>query len=200
MEKEVRELILSGIPFIFPTETVLGVGVVWKYGLDQLYQLKKRERGKPISLHLTMDIDWEKFIVVEKKWLCERIKKLLPGPYTFIFAKNPGKLPDSLFPFEKVGLRFPKNKYFAHIIESLHEPVWGTSVNLSGERDSLTLEDIPTEIKEKVLILENIDYKVEAGEPSTVVDLSQWPHKNKMVLRKGAGDLNKLWEALGDEV
>ena len=49
--EQAKEVLLQGGPVLFPTDTVYGVGVAVNFAQspEVLYQLKERDRGKPIA-------------------------------------------------------------------------------------------------------------------------------------------------------
>ncbi|MCK5687511.1 threonylcarbamoyl-AMP synthase [bacterium] len=185
IKNEDIEKIKNGDIFIFPTETVLGLGVIYGTDTRKIYELKGRDFKKPLSLHLTKELDYLKFWRQDlPEWIKELINAAVPGPYTFIYYKNKELLSD--FPFEKIGLRFPDDETFRTLILDIKTPVWGTSANISGSSSIQKLSDISPEILKSVSCV--ISGSNCSGKESTVIDLTE-NKVEKMILRQGAGDL-----------
>ena len=162
---EVKQL--SGKIFIYPTDTIYGIGcdATNTKLVRKIRELKKRE-NKPFSV-----------IVPSKKWIIDNCIltgearawiKNLPGPYTLVLKMKKKCVSDEVAK-EKIGVRIPDNE-FTKKVRAFGRPFVTTSVNVSGE-PSLKNPD-----KLKTSISKGVDYLVDAGtirgKPSTVVDLS----------------------------
>tara|TARA_Y100000034_G_scaffold134385_1_gene202641 strand:+ start:897 stop:1433 length:537 start_codon:yes stop_codon:yes gene_type:complete len=167
---------LSGKIFIYPTDTIYGIGCDATNSklVRKIRKLKKRD-NKPFSV-----------IAPSKKWISDNcvltgeardwIKKL-PGPYTLVL-KMKKKCVSEEVTKEKIGVRIPANE-FTKKVRAFRKPFVTTSVNISGE-PSLNNPD-----KLKASIVKGVDYLVDAGtirgRASTVVDLSSG---KAVILRK----------------
>jgi|SRR3989344_8912599 len=172
--EEIKDLIKQGNIFIYPTDTIYGIGCDASNSKSvlNLRNIKNRET-KPFSI-IAPNIKWIiencEISIEGMKWI-----EKLPGPYTLIF-----KLKDNKNSKEKVckevndgkntiGVRIPKH-WISDLVKELGFPIVTTSVNLSGDSNMTNLEDLNTEIAKKVgFILYEGDKK---GKPSTLVDLS----------------------------
>ncbi len=153
--EEIIEAIQNGSIFIYPTDTIYGLGC--NANLDSSVKKIRVIKGrdtKPFSI-----------IAPSKNWIIENnevnekdLLKYLPGPYT-LFVKSKGKTVSSEVNPNNgtLGVRIPKH-WFTEIIAKAQVPFVTTSVNLSGEKHMETLSDVPKEIFEKV------DYIVYEGE------------------------------------
>ena len=188
IKKEDIEKIKNGDIFIFPTETVLGLGVIFGTDTSGIYKLKGRDFKKPLSLHMTKELNYLRFWCNSlPKWIKILIDDVAPGPYTFIYYKNNDLLPE--FPYEKIGLRFPDDETFKFLISQLDSPIWGTSVNFSGSPETLDIAEVPQKISESVCcMIQGSNYSKKVRQASTVLDLTE-NKIDKMVLRKGSGDI-----------
>jgi len=167
--KEIKNLkseILAGKIFIYPTDTIYGIGCDAnnKEAVEKIKQIKGRDKDKPLSV-IAPSIKWiEENLIVD----CD-IKKYLPGPYTIVLKK---KNPNFLFQVsnaETLGIRIPANKLTKEI-QKAGVPFITTSVNLSGEPFALNLDDIKEEIKRQVdYIIEADENEKLAGIPSTLI-------------------------------
>jgi len=155
-EQLVIEEILAGKIFIYPTDTIYGLGCdATNESAVSIIRGIKQRKEKPLSI-----------IAPSKKWILENceladLKALekLPGPYTIILnLKNEEAVAPNVNPDNKtIGVRIPAN-WFTKIVEKAGVPFVTTSVNISGEKNMEKIEDISPSITEK------IDYIIYEGE------------------------------------
>ncbi len=169
MKKYINE-IKSGKIFIYPTDTIYGLGcnALNSKSVIKIREIKNREL-KPFSI-----------IAPSKKWIKENCElsihgfewlNKIPGKYTFIFKlKNKdGVCKETNNNSNTIGVRIPKN-WFTELINKSQIPFVTTSVNCVGKSHATSLENIEDNIKNKV------DYFINEGKlhgkPSTVIDLT----------------------------
>jgi L-threonylcarbamoyladenylate synthase len=157
----------AGRAVILPTDTVYGLCALPEHE-DVLYELKVRDRSKPIAL-LAAEVD---ALVAAVPGLDPSVLgQYLPGPYTLVFGN--------------VGVRVPNLPPGADAVVRAVGVVAATSANLSGGRpDPRRVEDIPEEIRAACGAI--VDAGELPGVPSTVIDLTGGETR---VLRQGAGPL-----------
>jgi L-threonylcarbamoyladenylate synthase len=153
----------AGKAVILPTDTVYGLCVL-PGNEDVLYELKRRDRSKPIAL-IAADID-----ALPPALDRAVLERYLPGPFTLVF--------------ESAGVRVPNLPPEAAAVVREVGVVAATSANLSGGPDPRRVEDIPEEIRVRVGAI--VDAGELPGTPSTVIDLRG---SEPVVLRQGAGEL-----------
>ena len=113
------------------------------------------------------------------------MKKLTPGPYTFVLPAAK-EVPKKLWTKRKtVGIRIPDHNITLRLAEELGNPIISTSVTTRlGE-----LIYNPEEIR--VIFNSQVDLMLSAGapsiEPSTIVDLSG---DEPEIIRQGSGDIS----------
>ena len=116
------------------------------------------------------------------------MKRLLPGPFTFILEAN-SKVP-KLFQSRKktIGIRIPGNQIPLEIVRLLGSPLMTTSIH-----DEDTLVEYSTDpelINEKYSKL--VDIVIDGGygdiEASTVVDCTG---EEPVIIRQGKGDIEE---------
>lgn len=166
-EEKLIELIKSGAVFIYPTDTVYGLGcnAENEQSIKKIKQIKGRDANKPLSI-IAPSKDWilSNLEVNEKQE--ESINKYLPGSYTLILRKKNPEFLKSVSSTETLGIRIPDND-FAKILEKAGVPFITTSVNLSGEPPASRIESIPTGILSKVDIILNAGPL--PGTPSAII-------------------------------
>lgn len=134
--KNVYSLLHEGKMIAYPTDTIYGLGVLASNheAVEQLFELKNRDRTKPMSL-LCSSLDMlERYCSPLSKDQRIILQKALPGPYTFLL-KASEKVPYQLIglPLETVGIRIPRHPFCLDLVQQLNEPITTTSVNRSGE-------------------------------------------------------------------
>ncbi len=163
------EEIKKGRIFIYPTDTIYGIGcdAIIDNAIIKIRQMKKRNE-KPFSI-MAPNKNWIiKNCLIDKnakKWLNK-----LPGAYTLILKlmSNSGISSEVNLGLNSIGIRIPKH-WFAEVIEKYGRPFVTTSVNISGEPFIKSLSDLKAEIKDKVDYF--IDDGVLSGAPSIIVKL-----------------------------
>jgi len=164
--KEIIKEIKKGSIFIYPTDTIYGLGcnALKKESVQKIRNIKKS--NKPFSV-----------IVPNKQWVYKNLKvnnkdyiKKLPGPYTFIFKRKKKVIPKEVTTgLKTLGIRIP-NHPFTNIIKSAKVPFITTSVNITKKRYLREIKKIPRNIAKQV------DFIIDAGplikHPSTIIDLT----------------------------
>lgn len=183
INKAIKVLKEGGV-IIYPTDTVYGIGcdIFNKEALERVKQIKSNPDIKLLSFICPNLKDIAKYVRVSD-YAYKTMKRLLPGPYTFILpaAKN---VPKKLWSKRKtVGIRIPNHPVALKIVQGLGNPIVSTSTTT---RKGELLVD-PLEIR---LVF---DFQVDlmlasgnlSGKPSSVIDLSG---EEPVIVREGAGD------------
>ncbi len=165
------EKIRQGAVFIYPTDTIYGIGssALNKESIKKIRKAKNRHK-MPFSI-----------IAPSKKWIrkncevsaeAEKWLRKLPGPYTLILKL---KTPDAV---EKIvnkrlktlGVRIPKH-WTTDIAKELDIPIVTTSANVAGREFMTSIDNLDTRIKNKT------DFMINVGEikgrPSKLIDLTK---------------------------
>lgn len=157
-----KKEILAGKIFIYPTDTIYGIGcdALNKRSVEKIREIKKRDQ-RPFSI-IAPSFKWiEKNCVVNLN-----LKKYLPGAYTLILKKKEKNFLSHISETDSLGVRIP-NCDFTKKLQKSGVPFITTSVNLSGEKPANQIKEIPKEILEKV------DYVIDkgklSGKPSTLI-------------------------------
>lgn len=172
VEKEkVVTQIKGGAVFIYPTDTIYGIGcdATNKDSVEKIRKLKGRYE-KPFSV-IAPSKEWiEKNCIITsaaKKWIAK-----LPGPYTLILKlANPHAVAKKVtMGVASIGVRMPDH-WFSKISEELNIPIVTTSANKAGGNFMTKLDDLTQDLKVGV---DFIVYEGEkAGKPSTLVHLDE---------------------------
>lgn len=169
----------------FPTETVYGLGANFldKRAVERVYEVKKRPREKPLTVHIVDKDCIQDFACNIPRIFYELSHRFWPGPLTLILEAKAGG---------KIGFRMPANRIARDLIARSKVPVVAPSANLSDKTP-------PTSAKEVVDTFNNLIEMVidggntEIGVESTVLDLTVSPFK---ILREGALGKEKLSSVL----
>lgn len=157
---------------VFPTETVYGIGgnALKVEVINKLFQAKKRNYGKPISL-LVGSIDKIKNIAYVDKNEVKIIKAFMPGELTLVLKKK-ACINDLVTAGKNtVGVRIPNHNIALCILNKVDFPLATSSANISGENNIADFEEIVSDLKDYVdiFIKGNISDDLKA---STVVELN----------------------------
>lgn len=161
--KNLANKIKKGKIFIYPTDTIYGLGCNAEDidAVNRIKEIKNRDKDKPLSV-IIPSFNWiEENLIIDTD-----IKKYLPGPYTIILKK---KNPDFLSHVSNtgsLGIRVVDNE-FTRKIQKSGVPFITTSVNLAGEPHLTKISDLKKEIKEKVDFI--IDIGELSGNPSKLI-------------------------------
>jgi len=163
-ENKLVEMIKVGNIFIYPTDTVYGIGcnALNEESVLRIKEIKGRDAGKPLSV-IAPSKDWIYSNLFADKG---RVDKYLPGRYTLILKKKEKGFLDYVSSGETLGVRIPVH-WFAGLVAKSGVPFITTSANLSGEKAAAELRDIAKEVLEKADVVIN-DGKL-PGQPSTIV-------------------------------
>lgn len=162
-------LIGKGAVFIHPTDTIYGIGcdATNDEAVQRIRSMKQRA-SMPFSV-----------IAPSKTWIFENCKatasakewiEKLPGPYTLILKLKKKSTVAAAVNLnnDNLGVRMPKH-WFTDVVAELGSPVVSTSANITGQPYMTSVEDLDSNIRQKV---DFIIYEGEKqGRPSTIVKL-----------------------------
>lgn len=192
IQKAVQVLRRGGL-VIFPTDSVYAIGA----DIRQPSALERLARIKGSSLD-KVDLS---FIFYDLSHLSDytrqfdtptykRLKRALPGPFTFILESN-NSIP-KLFKNKKktIGIRVPDNNIARALALALENPMAATSVH--DDDDMIEYITDPSLIHEKYDKL--VDLVIDGGfgdnQASTVIDLSSGEVE---IIREGKGDPAEIY-------
>ncbi len=173
--ERIRDAIVNGMIFIFPTDTIYGLGCDAKSAsaVKRIYELKGRPPERPFSVHLgsIWEIEHHAELTERQRLL---IEKLLPGPFTVVLKAASKAPPACVSPDGKIGLRVPKSRSFRLVYQTAGRPLVGTSVNRSGEPPLINIEEIRQQFADHVELIIATDEPM-TQESSSVIDLTVEP-------------------------
>lgn len=183
-------LLQEGGIIVYPTDTIYGIGcdLMNRRSVERLCHILEIKPHKlDLSFicsdlshisHYTKRIDTPAFKI---------LKKLLPGPFTFIFESS-SQVPKILDANKKtVGIRIPNHPIPLEIVRLLNNPLITSSIKDDDHIKEYTTdpEEIYEDFKHKVDLV--IDGGVGGNVPSTIVDFTGG---EPQVIRQGLGQFN----------
>ena len=183
---KVVETLKNGGVVAYPTDTTYGIGcsIFSKKGIERIYTIKQRERKKPFSFICSDLAEISRYAQVSN-YAFKLLRRLLPGPYTFVMEAN-SVVPDLLLTKQRtVGIRMPNNKICLAIVKELGHPIVTTSANLSGEDPIGNPWQVECDLGKLLdLVIDGGDLSADVS--SVVSIIGDVPE----VLRKGVGDVS----------
>jgi tRNA threonylcarbamoyl adenosine modification protein (Sua5/YciO/YrdC/YwlC family) len=177
----------QGEVIVYPTDTVYGMGCALgqKRSVDRIYHLTGKEETQLLTLICADLSDLARYAVVENPQY-RLLKRLLPGPYTFVLPATK-EVPRMLLSKRRtIGLRVPSHPVPQALVTALGVPLISTSASYRGEEPLADPADIVQRFK-------GIELVLDAGFcgviPSTIVDLTGG---EPVIVREGAGPVDAV--------
>ena len=187
--KEVIDHLKSGGIVAYPTETVWGLGVdaCNDEAVQKLYELKKRQDSKAISI-LTANVVEARSLVHLNHEMEKFLSLFWPGPLTAVLSHKSTVSESITGGTGQVGLRCSSLRKIRELVEAYPSPVTTTSANISGTPAALSPKDLQW-LPEEVLIWG--DEELQESRGSTVISMNE---KQVKVLREGDLSLDRVQE------
>jgi len=189
MDTKYSKLIRSAVDILnaggivaFPTDTVYGIAAMPlnKKAVRKLYNIKKREKKKPVALLISSKKVAAKFAANIPAGARKLISMHWPGALTLIFRKK-SSVPDFLTSgLPSIGIRMPENKIALALIGKAGGALAVTSANISGKKSAVSADQIK-KLKGIDLIIDGGRCKI--GVPSSVIAVTGGKLR---VLRRGS--------------
>jgi len=183
---KIVDVLKNGGIVVYPTDTYYGIGcdIMNKKAIDKIYQIKQRNRSKPFSF-ICSDLKNISRYAKVSNYAYKTMKRLLPGPYTFILEGSKLVPKIMLTKRKTAGIRVPKNPICLTLVKELGNPVITTSATMPDGtifHDASLIHDYFGNRVDAV-----IDGSIVPGSPSSVIMLiNDIPE----VIRKGIGDVS----------
>ena len=179
------EVLRDGGLVIYPTDTAYGLGcdLFNKKGIEKIYRIKRRSEKQPFSFVCADLKDISRYARVSD-YAYKTMKRLRPGPYTFILEAS-RLVPKIILPKRQTtGIRVPDNRICLALVGELGQPVISTSVK---DDDGELMTD-PAEMERKFRHCVDlvIDGGIQASGQSSVINLVD---DRTEVIRIGKGDV-----------
>jgi tRNA threonylcarbamoyl adenosine modification protein (Sua5/YciO/YrdC/YwlC family) len=171
--RQIVECLEDGGVIIYPTDTIYGIGcdIFKQKSIEKVVNLVGKNKKKSSLSFICYDLSHlSDFSRPIENNIFKVMKKVLPGPYTFILGAN-NNVPKLLQSNKKtIGIRIPDNNIIREIVKELGHPILSTSIKDDDEIIEYTTD--PELIYEKYGDL--VDIVIDGGFgdniPSTVVN------------------------------
>jgi tRNA threonylcarbamoyl adenosine modification protein (Sua5/YciO/YrdC/YwlC family) len=144
--RQAAERLLAGGLIAYPTDTCYAIGcdLYNLKGIAKIYQIKRRPTSKPFSF-ICQDLKNISEYALVGNYAYKVMKRLLPGPYTFVLEAS-RQVPKILQTRRRtVGIRVPDHPIAAGLVRLLGHPIITTSASLPDS----PVESDPYEIEDK---------------------------------------------------
>ena len=187
------EALRNGGVVAFPTETVMGLGVVYnnREAYDKLNKVKERPEDKPYTLMVKDTEEIAKYAEIDEA--TQRvINAFMPGSLTILVNVKKNSVPAYVtHDTNIIGIRIPTNIEARVLLDMVNIPLLVPSANKSGSKPALNSDEV------KQIFGQELDFvmsgKARGEVPSTIVDLTKETPK---VVRAGPiseEDIVKVW-------
>jgi len=165
--KSALKTLKSGLPIIFPTDTLPAIGCLPKFS-EIIYEFKKRDRDKPLILMGSEHKQLIDYVHESAKEDYENIAlKYWPGALTMVVPASENQTSILTSNDLTLGLRIP-NSYMAQSLMRETGPLLTSSANISGLKGSISIEGIASDFP-SLKILSPIPWEKSSGKASTII-------------------------------
>lgn len=186
---EAAAILDGGGIVIYPTDTIYGIGVDLfnKSAIERVLRIKKASNHKLLSF-ICQDLKevsrWAR--IPDQAYPIMR--RVLPGPYTFILRAS-REIPKIMLQKRKtVGIRIPDSAIPHALAAELGRPILSASVPLGSDGYYTDPHEIAETYNHDIDLI--LDAGVMFNSPSTVVDFSG---PDPQIIREGSGDVDALY-------
>ena len=186
--------LLTGGVISFPTETVMGLGVV--YDNYDAYQMLNKIKGRPENKPYTMMVK-DVNEICNYAYVDERAQRIidafLPGPLTILLKVKENVPSWVTHNTGVIGISVPDFPLVNELLNKVKKPLLVPSANPSNMPPALTVNQVSIYFNDTLDYIVSNDSNKEL--PSTIVDLS----KNEVkIIREGKIKEEEILKVLGD--
>ena len=182
------KLLKSGLPVVFPTDTLPAIGCLPKFS-NIIYEFKKRDKNKPLILMGSDQNQLIDYVHESAKEDYENIaSKYWPGALTMVIPSSVQGSETITSNDHTIGLRIP-NSYMAQSLLTEIGPLLTSSANISGFKGSITAEGIALDFP-SLGILGPVPWEKSSGKASTIISWKK--NRDWRLIRKGEISVKEL--------
>ena len=193
--QQAAAIILNDGVIAYPTETVYGLGAnaLSNVAVEKVYQLKQREKNKPILVIASNLEQVMELVKIFPDVARALVRHFWPGPLTIVFKAAPYLAKPLLGNGNSIGIRIPDNRICSELLKLCGVPLTSTSANLTGGKNSVNVEEVLSSFRNK------LDFMIDGGctcsrVSSTVLDLTR---EKPVLLREGVINKNAIENLIG---
>jgi tRNA threonylcarbamoyl adenosine modification protein (Sua5/YciO/YrdC/YwlC family) len=186
--RKVVDTLRQGGIVIYPTDTYYGIGcdLMNQKAIEKIYQLKRRDHAKPFSF-ICSDLTHISRYAKVSNYAYRTMRRLLPGPYTFILEGSRLVPKIMLTKRKTAGIRVPDNAICLALVRELGNPIITTSATTADGSNLFDASLLHDHFGRQVDIV--IEGGTVSGQPSSVISLMD---DTPEVIRRGAGDVSQF--------
>ena len=185
---KVTEIIQNGGIIAYPTDSgyALGCGLGNKNAMERIVKIRELKKHHHFTLMLKDLSHVGEYAKLNNSGF-RLLKKILPGPYTFIL-EGTKDIPNRILNGNRktIGVRVSSNIIVQAILGKLLDPMMSVSLMMQGY-EFYNGNDVTT------VLSNSIDLIIDSGhcppEPTSVIDISE---DEILILREGAGSLESI--------
>jgi L-threonylcarbamoyladenylate synthase len=177
------KILHNGGVLVYPTETAyaLGCDATNPRAIRRIYQLKHRERTKPLPVIVSSFAMADRW-VFWPRGAKKMAHRFWPGPLTLVLPKK--DLTDRLTAGDPtIAIRISSHPVARFLARRLGRPIVSTSANASGTKECYTIEDVEEQFARRTIEGWVNGGRLRPRRPSTIVD---WTSGTPKILRQGA--------------
>jgi len=170
----------------YPTDTIYGIGcdIMNKKAIEKIYWIERRERNQPFSF-ICSDLKHISDYAKVSNYAYKTMKRLLPGPYTFVLEGS-RLVPKIMLTRRKTaGIRVPNHEICLSLVRELGNPIISTSASTPEGESFLDPSLLHDHYGANIDLV--IDGGPVSGNPSSVVSLID---DTPEIIREGLGDVS----------
>lgn len=169
--KTAKKIFFEGGIFVYPTDTIYGIGAnpFNADAIDKIIKLKERDLGKTFILLIGSIKSLLNYVELKSENHLDFLISLWPNPVSVILNLNSKNR--ELLGRENSAFRIPNNRFCSKLLSEIDLPLISTSVNKSNMppllEPSLIIDDFSSEV-DAIFYTEKKSY----FESSTIIDLT----------------------------
>ena len=176
-----KKLYLEGSVFIYPTDTIYGIGAnpFNQEAVDRINKIKGREPGKGYILLINSIENLLKYVEIKSEKHLDFLLSIWPNPVSVVLPLNSDT--KKLLGKQTASFRIPNHRFCLKLLSELKMPIISTSVNYTGHDPLIEPSIIKDEFSSltDAIFYSNKKLYIEA---STLIDLND---SKPVLLREG---------------
>ena len=176
-----KRLYLEGKVFIYPTDTIYGIGAnpFNLEAVERINKIKGRDLGKRYILLINSIENLVKYVEIKSERHLDFLLAIWPNPVSVVLPLNSNT--KRLLGVQTASFRIPSERFCAKLLSELQMPLISTSVNYTGEEPLIEPSVIKEEFSSVTDAIFYTDKKLYI-EASTLIDLND---SKPVLLREG---------------